>query len=93
MARLPYLDKDDLKDDDKDLLARGINLHRLLVHSPGAARAFEKIREVVTRPGGRTDDLGGRGRGPRRLLQLGRIPYHVGGLFPDTAIISVGHAS
>ncbi|MDE0815690.1 MAG: carboxymuconolactone decarboxylase family protein [Alphaproteobacteria bacterium] len=40
MARLSYLDKDDLKEEDKELLARGINLHRILVHSPGAARAF-----------------------------------------------------
>jgi hypothetical protein len=37
MARLSYLDKDDLKEEDKELLARGINLHRILVHSPGAA--------------------------------------------------------
>jgi alkylhydroperoxidase family enzyme len=47
MARLPYLDKDDLKDEDKDLLARGINLHRLLVHSPGAARSFGELGKYI----------------------------------------------
>ena len=40
MARLPYLEKGNLKPGDRELLARGINLHKILVHSPGAARAF-----------------------------------------------------
>jgi alkylhydroperoxidase family enzyme len=40
MARLPYLDRSDLADEHQDLLARSINLHRMLVHSPGMARAF-----------------------------------------------------
>ncbi len=40
MARLPYLDKDDLQPEDRELLKRGINLHRMLVHSPGGCRAF-----------------------------------------------------
>jgi len=40
MARLPYLDIDDLADEDKDLLKRPINLFRNLVNSPDAARAF-----------------------------------------------------
>lgn len=40
MARLPYLDVDDLADEDKDLLKRPINLFRNLVNSPDAARAF-----------------------------------------------------
>lgn len=39
MARLRYLDQSDLADGDKDLLARPINLNRILVHSPGARRA------------------------------------------------------
>ena len=33
MARLPYLDKEDLKPEDQELLARGINLQKILVHS------------------------------------------------------------
>lgn len=40
MARLPYLDPEDLAEEDRDLLKRPINLFRQLVHSPGATRAF-----------------------------------------------------
>ena len=43
MARLPYLDKSDLAEADHDLLARDINLHKILVHSPAACRAFGKL--------------------------------------------------
>ena len=38
MARLPYLSVSDLAEEDRDLLARDINLHRLLAHSPAGAR-------------------------------------------------------
>jgi alkylhydroperoxidase family enzyme len=38
MARLPYLSKEDLLPEHQDLI-RDINLSRLLVHSPSAARA------------------------------------------------------
>ncbi len=40
MARLPYLEKSDLAPEDQPLLARDINLHKILVHNPAAARAF-----------------------------------------------------
>ena len=40
MARLPYIDVDELADSDRDLLKRPINLFRQLVNSPGGARAF-----------------------------------------------------
>ena len=40
MARLPYLTAADLAPEDRDLLARGLNLYHELVHSPKAARAF-----------------------------------------------------
>ena len=43
MARVPYLSKDDLADPDKDLLKRNITLHRALVNSPNAARAFSGL--------------------------------------------------
>ena len=43
MARLPYLDVTDLAPEHQDLLARKINLNKLLVHSPEAARAFGKL--------------------------------------------------
>ena len=38
MARLPYLSREDLGDDDKGLLDRPIHLHRLLAHSPEGLR-------------------------------------------------------
>lgn len=40
MARLPYLEKEDLDPDNQDLLSRDINLAKLLVHSPNGARSF-----------------------------------------------------
>ena len=43
MARLPYLDEDDLPEEERDLLSRPINLFRQLVHSPGAARAMHTM--------------------------------------------------
>ncbi len=43
MARLPYLDRNDLAEADKDLLDRNINLFRALVHSPNGARAYRGL--------------------------------------------------
>jgi hypothetical protein len=40
MARLRYLDVGDFAAEHRDLLARKLNLNKLLVHSPAAARAF-----------------------------------------------------
>lgn len=39
-ARVPYLNQEDLSEENKDLLKRPIWLHRALVNSPGTARAF-----------------------------------------------------
>jgi alkylhydroperoxidase family enzyme len=47
MARLPYLDAADLKPEDQGLLARNINLHRVLVHNPEAARAFGALGQYI----------------------------------------------
>jgi alkylhydroperoxidase family enzyme len=47
MARLPYLDKSDLPPEHQDLLARSINLFRLMVHSPGGARAFSALGQYI----------------------------------------------
>lgn len=73
MARLPYLDPDDLAPENRDLLARNINLYRVLSHSPGAARAFGTLGKYI-RFGSRLD--------PRlrelAILQVGwlaRSPY------------------
>jgi alkylhydroperoxidase family enzyme len=43
MARLPYIDADQLPPEQRDLLKRPINLTRLLVNSPGMAKAFGGI--------------------------------------------------
>jgi alkylhydroperoxidase family enzyme len=47
MARLPYLDKADLPPEQQDLLTRAINLHRVLVHSPEAARALIGLGQFI----------------------------------------------
>ena len=47
MARIPYLDAEDLAEDDRDLLKRPINLHRILVNSPGAARNFGHLGSYI----------------------------------------------
>jgi alkylhydroperoxidase family enzyme len=47
MARLPYLDKSELAPENQDLLTRGINLHRALVHSPNGARAFIGLGKFI----------------------------------------------
>jgi alkylhydroperoxidase family enzyme len=47
MARIKYLDRSDLAEQDKDLLARNINLFRALVNSPNAARAFNGLGSFI----------------------------------------------
>jgi alkylhydroperoxidase family enzyme len=47
MARLPYIDADQLPPEHKELLKRPINLTRLLVNSPGMARAFHGIGNYI----------------------------------------------
>ena len=47
MARLPYLDRADLPPEFQDLLERNINLHRLLVHSPVATRAWHIFARFI----------------------------------------------
>lgn len=43
MARLPYLDRKDLKPEDQALLARDITLFKCMSHSPNAAHAFQGL--------------------------------------------------
>ena len=43
MARLPYLEADQLAPEYRDMLKRNTNLHKLLVNSPDMARAFNGI--------------------------------------------------
>ncbi len=47
MARLPYFDAEQLPPEHKELLKRPINLTRLLVNSPGMARAFHGIGNYI----------------------------------------------
>jgi alkylhydroperoxidase family enzyme len=47
MARLPYLDAEQLPAEQRDLLKRPINLTRLLVNSPGMAKAFGGIGNYI----------------------------------------------
>jgi alkylhydroperoxidase family enzyme len=47
MARLPYLDRTDVKPEHQDLLTRNINLYRALVHSPDGARAFSALGHFI----------------------------------------------
>lgn len=73
MARVPYLEAADLAAEDQDLLKRPIALHKALVNSPKAARAFGGLGQFI-RYGSRLD--------PRlrelAILQVGwlaRSPY------------------
>ena len=43
MARLPYLEADQIAPEYRDMLERNTNLHKLLVNSPDMARAFNGI--------------------------------------------------
>jgi alkylhydroperoxidase family enzyme len=47
MARLPYLDQKDLSPENKELLARPINLNRVLVNSPNCRRAGLKMANFI----------------------------------------------
>ena len=42
MARVPYLNQDDLEPDDRVLLDRPVNIFRAMTHSPKGARAFAR---------------------------------------------------
>jgi alkylhydroperoxidase family enzyme len=54
MARLPYLDRADLLPEHQDLLARNLNLYRVLAHSPRAARSLNTLARFI-RDGSRLD--------------------------------------
>lgn len=43
MARLPYLEPSDLSPENRDLLARNVNIYRALVHSPDGTRSFLQL--------------------------------------------------
>jgi alkylhydroperoxidase family enzyme len=47
MARVPYLDQQDLAAEHRDLLARNINIVRALANSPNGLRAFHGLAEFI----------------------------------------------
>jgi len=47
MARLPYLEADQVAPEYRDMLARNTNLHKLLVNSPDMARAFNGVGNFI----------------------------------------------
>jgi alkylhydroperoxidase family enzyme len=47
MARLPYLEADQVAPEYRDMLKRNTNLHKLLVNSPEMARAFNGIGSYI----------------------------------------------
>ena len=49
MARVPYLNQDDLDEADRKMLQRPTNIFRALVNSPGGARAFMRNGNYLLR--------------------------------------------
>ena len=47
MARLPYLEPDQVAPEYRDMLTRNTNLHKLLVNSPDRARAFSGMGSYI----------------------------------------------
>jgi alkylhydroperoxidase family enzyme len=47
MARLPYLEADQVAPEYRDMLKRNTNLHKLLVNSPDMARAFSGMGSYI----------------------------------------------
>ena len=47
MARLPYLEAEQVAPEYRDMLKRNTNLHKLLVNSPDMARAFNGIGSFI----------------------------------------------
>src|SRR5213595_3904513 len=47
MARMPYLEADQVAPEYRDMLKRNTNLHKLLVNSPDMARAFNGVGNFI----------------------------------------------
>jgi alkylhydroperoxidase family enzyme len=47
MARLPYLEADQVAPEYRDMLKRNTNLHKLLVNSPDMGRAFNGVGNYI----------------------------------------------
>jgi alkylhydroperoxidase family enzyme len=47
MARLPYLEPDQVAPEYRDMLKRNTNLHKLMVNSPDMARSFNNVGNFI----------------------------------------------
>jgi alkylhydroperoxidase family enzyme len=47
MARVPYLEPSDLAPENRDLLARNVNLYRAMAHSPDGTRSFLTLAKYI----------------------------------------------
>jgi alkylhydroperoxidase family enzyme len=47
MARVNYLNASDVQPDERELFRRGLNLYRVLAHSPQAARNFQSFARFL----------------------------------------------
>ena len=47
MARLPYLEPDQVAPEYRDMLKRNTNLHKLLVNSPGMGKSFNDVGNYI----------------------------------------------
>jgi alkylhydroperoxidase family enzyme len=47
MARFPYLNREDLAPENQDVLARNINLYRIMAHSPEAQRRQSALGRYI----------------------------------------------
>src|SRR5260221_5548495 len=47
MARLPYLEPDQVAPEYRDMLKRNTNLHKLMVNSPDMARSFNGVGNFI----------------------------------------------
>src|SRR6202022_3602109 len=82
MARRPYLDKSDLLPEHQDLLARNLNLYRVLAHSPRAARSLNTLARYI-RDGSRLD--------PRlRELAILQVGYLTGSAWEFSHHVRIG---
>ena len=82
MARLPYLDSSDLLPEHQDLLARNLNLYRVLAHSPRAARSLNTLARFI-RDGSRLD--------PRlRELAILQVSYLTGSAWGFSHHVRIG---
>jgi alkylhydroperoxidase family enzyme len=83
MARLPYLDKEDLSPEYRDLLKRPINLTRVLVNSPQARQAGMAMADYI-RYGSKLD-------GRLRELAILQIGYLARAAYEWSHHIKIGH--